>query len=257
MTWSERLDHIRDFYQSTNWLADDLPGFIAQRLAAHGDGWHAAAGIGAKVAKLLFLHGPALVREKLAPIGHVVPAAVADFLRRNCANPNAEVSSGIFEMVNATNGYEIIGFDVPPNVLASFRPHLARIIEERESPYWRWTKGALALALDERAVWGPIAGFLPGKRVPFQAGQTFGPNVQGLLAHLGGARLAKATIAEVEPAWQSFMATADTLVDAAQIDYALILWIARIVYHHIGGKALGSVGELLHAEIQRCLAAGV
>lgn len=78
--------------------------------------------------------------------------------------------------------------------------------------------------------------------------------MQGLLAHLGAARLAGARFEDVEPAWRSFMESADPLIDAHQIDYVLITWVARIVYHHIGRQPLGSVGDLLYAEIQWCIA---
>jgi hypothetical protein len=160
-------------------------------------------------------------------------------------------------MSDATNAFELIGFDVPPSVLESFRPYLPAIQDFRDKIRWRWTKGFTALALNERLVWAPVAGYLPDQPIPFTPGETFEFNVQGLLAHLGAACLAGASFEDVAPAWRSFMMCVDSLINTHQIEYVLVLWVARFVYHHIGQHPLGTVGELLHAEIQRCIADGL
>jgi hypothetical protein len=53
------------------------------------------------------------------------------------------------------------------------------------------------------------------------------------------------------------MMCADRLINTQQIEYELILWVARIVLHHIAGEPLGSVADLLHTVIQNCVAAGI
>jgi hypothetical protein len=256
MTWSERLAHMVSF-QTGNYFTHHVPHFVAQRLDAHTRGsWGAADRVGRMSAELLFTHGPAFVRETFAPIRHVLPQAVAGYLAE-CDPAAGALSPMIMEMSDTTNAFELIGFDVPPSVLESFRPYLPRIEELRDYPQWRWGKGCTALALNERLVWAPIAGYRPDQPIPFVPRETFEFNVQGLLAHLGAARLAGARFEDVEPAWHSFMESADSLLDAHQIDYVIVLWVARIVYHHIGQQSLGSVGDLLYAEIQRCVAAGL
>ena len=256
MTWSERLAHMVKS-QTGDYFTHHVPRFVALKLEAHTQGSAGSAGqVGYMAAKLLFTRGPAFVREVFAPIRHVLPQAVAVYVARR--DPAlGEFSPGMMDLSDAANAFQIIGFDVPSSVLESLRPYLPGIMELREYPQLRWNKGFTALALNERLVWAPIAGYLPDQPVPFTPRETFGFNVQGLLAHLGAARLVGATFEDVQPAWRSFMASADSLVNTHQINYELVLWIARIVYHHIGQHPLGTVGELLHAEIQRCVAADV
>ena len=259
MTWTRRIAHINEFFDP-DYLAEGVPRFVAQRLEAHKQGSAGAAGqVARMIAELLFTRGPAFVRETFAPIRHVVPQAVATYLEK-CdvtIREGRSLSTVILDLSNATNAFEILGFDVPLSVLESFRPYLPAIEEDREYPEWRWDKGFTALALDERRVWAPIAGYLPDQPIPFTPGETFELNVQGLLAHLGAARLAGARFEDVAPAWRSFMMCVDSLINVHQIEYELVPWIARIVYHHIGQHPLGTVGELLHAEIQRCIAEGL
>jgi hypothetical protein len=256
VTWQERVDHIRGFFAERT-PAQRYREVIAQRLWSHEHGvWQAADSLGRHIAELVLIEGPAVARDTFAQVKHVLPQAAAAYIAG--VDPAAdEVEPTVFDMIDATNAFEVIGFEVPASILSSFRPLLPRVADERDRPRWRWAKGFAALAMGDRFVWAPVAGFLPDDPVPFEAGATFGPDLQGLLAYLGGARLAKASFADVEPAWRSFMATADTLIDMGQLDYPLVLWIARIVFHHIGGKPLASVGELLYADIQRCIAAGI
>jgi len=254
MTWSERIAHIASF-QTGDYFTDHIPQVIAKRLAAHARGsWFAADRVGYLTAELFFTHGPAFVREIFAPIRHVVPQAVAAYLAER--DPDAgSLSPTIQDMSDATNAFEIIGFDVPPSVLESFRPYLSAIMFTRDR--WYWTKGFTALALNERLVWAPVAGYPPDQPIPFKRGEKFEFNVQGLLAHLGAALLVGARFEDVATAWGSFLVCADMLINAHRIEYVLVLWIARIVYHHIGGQPLVSVGDLLYADIQRCIAADV
>jgi hypothetical protein len=257
MTWAERIAHTNARYERRNWFSGHIPEVVAQRLEAHRRGsWGAADRVGILTAEMLFIRGPQFVRETFAPIRHVIPQAVAAYLAE-CDLAAGALSTMIMEMSDATNAFEIIGFEVPPSVLESFRRNLPGIEELREYPEWRWGKGFTALALNERLVWAPIAGYLPDQPIPFVPRATFEFNVQGLLAHLGAARLTGARFEDVEPAWRSFMEAADSLIEARQIEYVLVLWVARIVYHHIGQQSLGSVGDLLYAEIQRCVAAGL
>jgi hypothetical protein len=256
MTWSTRIAHIASF-QTGDYFTDFLPYLVAKKLDAHTRGsWEAADQVGRLTAELLFTRGPAFVREVLAPIRHVIPQAVSDYLADTDLEAGS-LASMIQEMSDATNAFEIIGFEVPLSVLESFRPYLPAIMDDRDKIKWRWTRGFTALALNERLVWAPIAGYLPDQPIPFTPGEEFEFNVQGLLAHLSAALTVGARFEDVAPAWGSFLVCADTLINVHEIEYVLVLWIARIVYHHIGQQPLGSVGDLLYDQIQRCIAAGV
>jgi hypothetical protein len=256
MTWSERLAHMAKF-QKGDYFTHHVPGFVADKLEAHNQRNAASAvQVAHMIAKLLLTRGPAYVRETFAPIRHVLPQAVAGYLA-TCDLAVGSLAPTVLDLSNATNAFEIVGFDVPPSVLESFRRYLPAVEDFREYFQWRLEKGFAALALNDRRVWAPVAGYLPDQPIPFTPRETFEFNLQGLLAHLGAARLAGANFEDVRPAWWSFMACADALLDTNQMNEDLILWVARIVYHHIAEQPLGEVGELLHTSIQRCVAAGI
>jgi hypothetical protein len=255
MTWQARVDHIRGFYDRQGEPNVSFQELIALRRYAHEHRtWGAVDGVAYHIAEMVLLGGPLLAREVFAEVSGYLPNAVAAYLAE--IDPNAELEPTLYELTDAANAFGVIGFPSSPELLRSLGPLLPRVPDERDWPRWRWKQGFTAVALDDRWVWGPIAGYMPNDPVPFHAGATFGPNLQGLLGHLGAARAAKATFADVEPAWRSFMATADPLINMGQLDYSLILWVARIVFHDLGGQPLRDVAQLLHVDIQRCIAAG-
>ena len=115
--------------------------------------------------------------------------------------------------------------------------------------------GFIALALRVEPVWRGIAGLLPGP-LSFSPGEAFGPNVQGLLGYLASALENRAELADVMSAWKTFLAITPDLTVAKQSSFQNLFWVARLVYHDIGGEPLGRVGERLYADVQELAAAG-
>jgi len=257
MSWCELTAHINKGYRLGEYLTTFLPRFITRQLDFNERGdWKAAELLGEIISEMLIVRKPDFVRGQFAPIRHVVPQGVAAYLAS--LDKEGEISPIFFELSNSTAAYEALGFEVPPTVLASFRPYLARITYQRDDPQlWHWAKGITALVLDERAVWGPIAGIRADDPVPFTPGQTFATNMQGLLAHLAGARLAGASLHDVLPAWRSFLMVAEPMLQTRQIDKPVVLWVARFVFHHIGGAPLPTVANTYHEEIERMVVAGL
>ena len=257
MSWCELTAHINKGYRLGEYLTTFLPRFIARQLDFHERGdWKAAELLGELISEMLIVRKPDFVRGQFAALRHVVPQGVAAYLAS--LGQEGEISPIIFELSNSTAAYEALGFEVPPTVLASFRPYLARITYQRDDPpVWHWTKGITALVLDERAVWGPIAGIRPDEPVPFKPGEAFAMNMQGLLAHLAGARLAGAGLHDILPAWRSFLTLAEPMLQTRQIDKPVVLWVTRFVFHHIGGAPLPTVADLYHEEIERMAAVGL
>lgn len=255
MTWTavrQHYDKMLDRYALA--LFREL---VPQKLELFRQGSAAAADqLASSLAEMLVARGPAVVRRELEPLKHVLPQSVAAYVQ-DCVG-DYPLSTMLLEYANATNVFEIVGFDVPPEVLESFRPLLVRVETDRhDMPERHWTKALVSLALDERLGWVGIAGCTSTQDVPFIPRATFEFNVQGLIRHLGGALLAGAALDDVLPAWHQFMALAVTLMDVRQIDEQVILWVARIVFHHIGKQPLGTVADLAFDEINRLVAAGV
>jgi hypothetical protein len=255
MTWTA----VRKHY---NKVLDDFElklfrKLVPQHLELFRNGSAAAADqLAFSLSLMLIARGPAFVRRELEPIQHILPQSVAAYLR-DCVGDYA-LSSMIFEYSDATNLFEIVGIDVPPEVLGSFRPFMPRVdTDRRDMPASHWTKALTSLALGEPLGWVGIAGFLLSQEIPFVPGATFEFNVHGLIGHLGGALLSGASLEDVLPAWHQFMALAVTLMDVGQIDEQVILWVARIVFHHIGKQPLGTVADRVFNEINQLIAEGL
>ena len=254
MTWTavrQHYDKLLDRYELK--LFRDL---VPRHLELFREGSAAAADqLAFSLSLMLIARGPAFVRQELAPLKHILPQSVAAYIR-DCAGTHT-LSSMLLEYADATNIFEIVGLDISPEVLGSFRPLLVRIETDHDDmPERHWTKALVALALGERLGWIAIAGFLPTQGVPFVPRATFEFNVQGLISHLGGAILSGATLDDVLPAWHQFMALAVTLRKVRQVDNQVIFWVARVVFHHIGKQPLSTVGDRVFEVINQLVAAG-
>jgi hypothetical protein len=254
MTWTAVRQH-------TNAQIDDFQlelfrQLIPQRLEQFRQGSAAAVDrLAFSLAAMLIARGSAFVRSELQPIKHILPQSIAAYTQQ-CGGDQT-LSQMLLEYADVTNIFEIVGIDVPPAVMLSFRPLILRVAtDHRDIPERHWTKGLVSLALNERLGWAPLAGLLPTEEVPFAPHATFGPNVQGLIGHLGGAMLSGAALDDVLPAWRDFLRFAVPLMKAHQIDHQVVLWAARVVFHHIGKQPLGSVGDRVFEEIDRIVASG-
>jgi len=146
---------------------------------------------------------------------------------------------------------------VDPALLARLAPLLGRIAtSRRDDRAEHWHRGFAALALNKPAVWRGIAGLPPGG-LAFRRGESFGPNVQGLLGYLAAAVEHRAAVPDVMPAWKTLLAAFGALNGAGELDFETLFWVVRIVYHDLGGEPLGRTGELLWADLQEAAAAGL
>ena len=254
MTWTEVRKHTDA--QLDDFALEMLRKRVPQRLELFRQRSAAAVGqLESWLARMLIARGSRFVRCELQPIKHIVPQSVDAYVQ-DCVG-DYTLASMLLEYANITNIFEIVGLEVPPQVLGSFRPLIVRVeTDHRDIPGRHWTKALVALALGERLGWIAIAGFLPTQNVPFVPRATFEFNMQGLIAHLGGALLTGATFDDVSPAWRQLMAVAVTLMDVHQIDERVILWVARIVFHHIGKQPLSTVGDRVFEAINQLVAAG-
>lgn len=256
MTWSKQVAHFQDLVGHRT--EERHAKFLAMKRASHEAGdWNAIYNIVGGGLCGFIGFGPEYSRRTLGPIHTFVENAIPAFL--NTVEGDGPLSTLPFEMLDSTNFFELLGYPIPREALASMAPLLSRIDTSRNNPEfvsWHWQRGFIALALRQDPVWRGIAGLMPGP-LAFTPGESFGPNVQGLLGYLAAAIENHARLEDVLPGWKTFLAIVPGLFNADQVNFETLFWIARIVYHDIGGQSLGSAGDHLFADIQELAAAGL
>ena len=256
MTWQKQVAHFQ-------WLVgrdtdEQHAEYLAMKRASHDAGaWNAIYNVIADALCGFIGFGPDYSRRTIGPIHAFVENAVTAYLKT--VEGEYPLSTMPFELLDSTNFFELLGYPIPSDALTSLAPLLSRIETNRHDPEfvaWHWQRGFMALALRKDPVWRGIAGLMPGA-LAFTPGESFGPNVQGLLRYLAAAIENRARLEDVLPAWKTFLAVVPSLYNADQVNFETLFWIARIVYHDIGGEPLGSAGDHLFADIQELAAAGL
>ena len=253
MSWSEQIAHFR-------WLAsteeNDLGSYVARRRELHelGD-WRAIDQLANESVHGFFGNGPAYSRRSVGSMAALLSAATAAY----CAGVEGEypLSTATLSVLDTVCFFEILGESVDASLLGGLAELLGRVETSRRDE-WRaahWQRGFTALAVREPSVWRSVAGLTPGP-LEFRAGEAFGPNVQGFLAYLAAAIERRASLNDVIWAWKTTLAIVERLIDAHELKYETLYWVARLVYHDIGGEPLGRVGERLYADVQELAAAG-
>jgi hypothetical protein len=137
-----------------------------------------------------------------------------------------------------------------PDLTHLFRQRLYDVRTKRNSDFaaWHHAKALAGIALAEKGLYrGPSgASVSMEERMPFQPGELHGYNPQSLIAHLAGAVENQATIEDVWPAFREHVHNFPSQEAAGEFDGACLFWIARIVYHQIGGQPLGETAAWLH-----------
>ena len=255
MTWSKQVAHFQRLAGSDS--EEHLAKYISLKRAHHEAGiWNSIQYVVEHALPGFFGLGPEYSRRTVAPIYAFVPQAVSAYLKT--VEGEYPLSTMPFELLDSTNFFALLGYSVPGEALTSLAQLLSRIETSRHDPEsvsWHWQRGFMALALRKDPVWRGIAGLMPGP-LAFTPGESFGPNVQGLLRYLAAATENRARVEDVMPAWKTFLAVFLSLYNARQVNFETLFWIARIVYHDIGGESLGSAGDHLFADIQELAAAG-
>jgi len=185
----------------------------------------------------------ALDLRALAPI---VERAVAEEQAR--LSSEGQISFGLMDLLDLANALECVGCALDPSSWDLMRGWLPRLRVKRNDAraHYYWNAGFGAFALDERRTYERIGAIDSRRPVEFVAGETFEFNMQGLLRHLASAVESRARLDDVLPAWNDLLCRFALLRDSHSIDLGTLLWIARIVFHRIGGAALGEVARRFH-----------
>lgn len=220
-----------------------LPDLIARAASntkrAHLDGWFATVAFPV-------LTEPSRARPEVRPLAPLLEEAVVDLQRDH--ERYERVTTVAVGLLDLGNALECVGVALAPASWATMRGWLPRMEVSRNdvrAADW-WTAAFAALALDEPLRFRKAAALTPDEPNPFVAGATFEFNMQALLRHLAGAIATGATFEDVQPAWENLLLRYGDMRGDASVDEGTLLWIARLVFHRIGGRPLGEVAQALH-----------
>jgi hypothetical protein len=202
---------------------------------------------------LLYNLVPLAGSELAADVEFLRPVAAAAVREADKETPApARLPWTTLRVVDLVGALQAVGHAIDAEVVRVVRAWLPRIDVNRDDPDTAsryWALGSAALALDVREVYYRIAGVNADGAMPYTAGQSFAANQQGLLRHLAGAVEAGASLPDVMPAWDSFLAAYPALREAQEADPAGLLWTARVIHHRIGGGDPAGAADFLHDSI--------
>jgi hypothetical protein len=184
-----------------------------------------------------------------------VASSLAQLIDRSAAaeavKHRERMPAGTSTLLDLSNAVECVGGVLSGATVATFRSWLPIIKVDRDDEFqhWYWNVGFAALALDEQITYRRFAGVAIDADLGFRPGALHGFNLQGVVRHLAGAVEGRAGVAAIEPAWREILTNYEIQRSAGTIHASTLLWIARIVYHRIGGRPLAAVARCLHDEV--------
>jgi hypothetical protein len=216
------------------------------RLVAAGKAREGAAAIETDLLSFIIAR-PAETAAHFGVLAPTLDAAVTDKKSR----PADSLGIYAVSLASIANAFECIGRHIDDATWATIRDWLPRFEvsrdDQRVSPFW--TVGLTAMALGDRPTYLRIAGHSGSGPVPFRPRETFQMNLRGFLLHLVGAIEARASAADVLPGFTEVLNNYERYANGKALDEGALLYIARIVHHHIGGKPLGTTAQFLHDTI--------
>jgi hypothetical protein len=198
---------------------------------------------------LVFAVRGSACRDDVSPLVPLAEAAVHEIAAEH--DGEESLSWAPLKAGDLVNALQSVGCSVSTATMQTMTGWLPYIETFRDDVLasFHWKLGFTALALGDRRVCYRIAGYNADGSIPFEAGKTFQFNVHGFLGHLAGAVERGARASDVTPAWQDLLRSFPELLAAGAMDIGNLLWIARIIHHHIDGQPLAGVADFLHASI--------
>jgi hypothetical protein len=160
--------------------------------------------------------------------------------------PPNQLTTGEIALASHANLFACCGYS---DYTHYFKDRLYDVDADRNDylAYWYFAKAFAGIALREKSLYRGPSGTEAGwdEPMPFTAGELHGRNPQSLMAHLAGAVETGATIDDVWPAFEECVHLFPSRDATNEFDGAVLFWIARIVYHQIGGQPLGQTADWL------------
>lgn len=194
---------------------------------------------------------PAAVARVAPTIAPVIDQAVAELDRERPRD--AALTIAVLKIMNLGNAVECTGGTLARASHASFVSWLPRVNAKRDAPeaLWFWNVAFASIAMGDAALYRRFTGVEHGRALPFVARTVVGFNLQALAAHLAGAIESGASVDDVMPAFDEFIDNFESHDNAKSANKHVLLWIARIVFHRIGGAPLAEVATRLLTKLEQ------
>lgn len=234
---------------------EDWDGYVARIPAAlekvqAGDAWGGYLWASRGTSRLAALVAPQKLAVVAPTLASIVDAVVAELASK--FSTDATVTVNALGPMELGNDVECVGAPLAAATRETIIGWIPRMDVKRDAEWasWFWTTGFLALGLGDQRIYRRFTGVPHDAPIPFQPGQTFGFNLQGLAAHLAGAIETRASIEAVMPAFEEFLCNLESLhIASRSAEESTALAIARVVYHRIGGIPLAKVAEHLRDKL--------
>lgn len=193
---------------------------------------------------------PDIAAEMLRPFPDAVRAAVAK--QAEVLGEDGTPPVELVGLMHLANALECLGIPIGEDTMATFETWYLRFEVRRDDPSVAayWTTGFAALALGDRLTYRARAGQRQtAEALDFTPRETFGHNLQAFLAHLAAAKENGAGAYDVAPAWEHVLENYPMYARGKSLDIGVMLWMARIVHHDLGGNELAKVGPYLYARL--------
>jgi len=235
-------------FQRRNW--DSLTRQLSEVPAQYQQrGAYALDDVASKTVNAV-IAGGATLREPIAPAAPALLAALARAAADAAQRPLSFVALNHVDMLGVVAS---VGVEVPDVAFDQARAILAAVPTSRqdERVVNHFRRGFVAIALKEPRVYRGIIGHAGAAALPFRAGETFGPNVQGFLTHLAGAVEQGASMTACMPAFADFLAYYFALQEAGNVNSSALFWSAFTLHHLLGQQPLAGLGDWLHETLYR------
>lgn len=241
---------VRQFQGFLRRSGDEYAGMLRELPAQYAKRGSYAMGDVSGRAIDAVIASPARFRDALAVAS---PSVIADVAATAAEAANGAVSFAHLRTIDLLGAVASVGVEVTPSAFEHARAILAAVPTRRqdEHPVYHFMRGFMAIALAEPRVYRGIIAQAGAPTLSFTAGETYGPDVQGLLAHLAGAVEHGAPPEEVMPAFGDLLAHYVPLQQAKLVGSGALFWSGFIVHHRLGGRPLATIADWLHATLYR------
>lgn len=243
--WAGLLDERARAAESLDSVRGDAALLPAEREGTGVSGGF--LGAGSVLARAAVVLSPAEAAEAAALYLPWLAEAAADVDARS---PSADPHPRAVDVLELANAARCCGLTLPPEAAGMEQAWLPGLAE-RGATLDEFVREEMAFACVAAGMPDLVARIF-GAALPesVRPGRTFGPNLGGLAKYLAAAARDGAPFADVEPAFDDFLADFPAKLQSGTEDWPTLLWCGRAVLSVIGGRPEAEVAAEIHRRVR-------